>query len=70
MRFSRDSDRMISRPDLSGTWAPTRPVLPLCGTIGVPVSVASRMIRLTSSTLPGRSTSEVAPCQSPRRSMR
>ena len=60
MRFSRDSDSTISRPDASGTCAPTRPVLPLCGTIGVPVSLASRMMRLTSSTLPGRSTSGVA----------
>jgi hypothetical protein len=61
MRFNRDSDSTISRPEPSGTCPPTSPELPPCGTIGVLDSVASRMMRLISSTLPGRSTSGVRP---------
>ena len=34
MRFSRCSERTISRPLASGVWPPTSPVLPPCGTIG------------------------------------
>ncbi len=53
MRLSRDSDNSTSEPPSRGVWPPTWPVLPDCGTIAVPVSLASAMIAETSSTVPG-----------------
>src|SRR5580698_8311894 len=59
MRSSRLSDSTTSL--CSGIWPPTRPVLPPCGTIGVPVSLASLAIADTSATVVGRNTTGVWP---------
>ena len=61
MRLRRDRESTSSLLPRCGTPAPTSPVLPPCGTMGVRVSLASRMMRETSSTLPGRSTIGVSP---------
>ena len=69
-RLSRDSDSTISLPAADGTWPPTSPVLPPCGTIGVWVPLASFRMAETSATLPGRSTIDVAPWNLSRGSLR
>ena len=54
MRSMRLSESRIS--PLCGVCPPTSPVLPPCGTMGVPVSFASFRIAETSAVEPGRST--------------
>ena len=44
-----------------GVCPPTSPVLPPCGTIGVPVSFASLRMAETSAVVPGRSTNGERP---------
>ena len=53
-----------------GVCPPTRPVLPACGTTGMPCSWASARIRDTSSVVPGRSTIDARPSYMPRHSRR
>ncbi len=59
MRSSRVSETRSSPP--CGICPPTSPVLPPCGTIGVPVSLASLRMAAISATEPGRSTAGEVP---------
>ncbi len=52
---------MMSDLPSRGVWPPTRPVLPVCGTTAVPVSVASFKMAETSSTFAGLSRSGEEP---------
>ena len=59
--FRRVRLRTTSRPDGSGTPPTTSPVLPPCGTIGVPASAQARTTAATSSAEPGRTTASALP---------
>jgi len=61
MRFMRCRLSSTELPRSSGVPPPTSPVLPPCGTIGVPAAAQACTTAATSAVLPGRTTAWARP---------
>ncbi|MNT47237.1 hypothetical protein D3C72_1839350 [compost metagenome] len=55
-------------PEVSGVDPTTRPVLPPCGTMAVPLAAQALTTAATSSVEPGRTTARALPCSRRRQS--
>ena len=70
MRFMRPMASTMPAKPISGTEPPTRPVLPPCGTIGMPASAQMPTTAAVSAVLAGRTSIAARPSQSPRSSFK